>query len=133
MNAAMTRPQSGSRSRQPGHGHGDENRRAHEVGGDEDAPSIPAVGDEAAVQPEDERRDAVREAHREHAERPAGLEGEPHQGDVLERVAELARRYRDVHAPEVAPAQERERPARRRERVDARLFGRTGDRIGHEV
>jgi hypothetical protein len=76
------------------------------------------------VQAEDERRQAVGESNREHAARPAGLEGEPHQRDVLERVAELARRHRDVDAAEVAPAQQLERAPRRRERVDPRLFGR---------
>ena len=85
------------------------------------------------MEPENQRRDAVGEPHREDPERPAGLEGEPHEGDVLEGVPELARRDRHVDAPEVAPAQQRECAAGRRESVHARLLGRTRDRIGHEV
>jgi len=54
------------------------------------------------VEAEDERRDAVGEPHRHHAEGSARLEGEPHQRDVVERVAELADRDGDIEATEVA-------------------------------
>src|SRR5262249_49453379 len=51
-----------------------------------------------------------RESDREHAERPSRLEREPHQRDVLERVAELADGDGPVDVTEVAPTQEGERP-----------------------
>ena len=60
------------------------------------------------MQPEDDRRDAVGEPDGDDAERAAGVEREPHQRDVVERVAELARRDREEEAAEVRPAQQRQ-------------------------
>ena len=84
-----------------------EQRAAEEVGGDHRAPAVEPVGDEAAVEAEGERRDAVGEADGQHAERAAGDERVPHQREVLERVAELARGDRQVHAPKVRPPEQR--------------------------
>ena len=42
------------------------------VGGDHQALAAGAVGEQAAVEAEDQRRDAVGQPHCEHAERPAG-------------------------------------------------------------
>jgi hypothetical protein len=55
------------------------------------------------VQPEQERRHAVRQADREDAERPGRDQREPHQCDVMERVAELADDDRRIRPPEIAP------------------------------
>lgn len=44
---------------------------------------------------------------RDHSQRAAGLEREPHQRDVLERVSELADGDREIDTAEVPPAQER--------------------------
>ena len=84
----------------------------------------------AAVEAEDDRRDAVRQPDRDHAERPARVEREPHQRDVVQRVAELARRYCEVEPAEVGPAQELQGAPRRRcgQLELARLIE---DRIGH--
>ncbi len=58
---------------------------------------------------EEQGRDAVGQAHDEHTHGPAGLEREPHERDVLEGVAELARRDRRVGEAEVVPAEEMQR------------------------
>ena len=89
-------------TRQPGDRDRHEHDPANEVGGDHHAPPIPAVGDDSAVQPEEERGHAVGEPNRDHAERPARDEREPHERDVLEGVAELADRDRRVRPPKVA-------------------------------
>jgi hypothetical protein len=94
---------------------------AAKVGGHHRPAPVEPVGDEPAVEAECEGGDAVREPDRDHAERAAGRQGEPHQRDVLEGVAELARGNREVHAAEIAPAQEAERPFRG--------FGRPRDRL----
>ena len=56
---------------------------------------------------EEERGDAVGEPHGDDAERAARVEREPHQRDVAERVADLARRDREVERAEVAAPQQR--------------------------
>jgi hypothetical protein len=61
------------------------------------------------VEPEQQRRDAVRKPHGDDAERPACLQRDPHQRDVVEGVAELAGRDRQEQAPEVGPSQEAQR------------------------
>ena len=96
-------------TREPGDGNGDERRAAHEVGTDHQPPAAPAVGGDPAVQPEDEGRQAVGQPHGHDAERTAAVEGEPHQGDVVERVADLARRDGAEEEPEVTAPQEPER------------------------
>ena len=106
-NAAATSTASGRCPESPAIATGTSTSGANEIGADHHAPPVPAVGDDAAVEPEDECRHAVGEADGDHAERPAGDEREPHEGDVLERVAELADRDGGVGAPEVPPPQER--------------------------
>jgi hypothetical protein len=106
---------------------------AHEVGADEDAATVPPVGGEPTVEPKYESGHAVRQPHGEDAQRSARLEGEPHERDVLECVPELARRDRDIHAPEVGAREQREGAPRRRDRVDTRLLGCVGDRVGHRL
>ena len=105
-NDATTSPQSGRLPASPAIATGTSTIAAHEVGGDHQPLSAEAVGGEAAVQAEEERRDAVGQAHRDHAAGAADVEREPHQGDVVERVAELARGDGEIHAPEVAAAQQ---------------------------
>src|SRR5206468_10409991 len=56
---------------------------------------------------------AVGEPDDEHSRRPACLEREPHQGDVLKCVSELARGDGCVREPEVASAEEAESAPRR--------------------
>ena len=72
---------------------------------------------------EEERRDAVREPHRDDAEWAGRVQRDPHQGDVVEHVAELTGRDREEEVAEVLPAQKRDRA----------LAGRHGllGRIGH--
>jgi hypothetical protein len=83
------------------------------------------------VEPEDDGRNAVGEADRDHTERATRDEGEPHESDVLERVAELADRNRSVRAPKITPPKERERGLRSRRvfRANRRDLGR--HRFGH--
>jgi hypothetical protein len=85
------------------HGNGYEQRAAEEVGRDHRPAAVEAVGDEPAVEAESERRDAVRKPDGQHAQRPAGDERVPHEREVLEGVAQLARRYREIHTPKVRP------------------------------
>ena len=118
-------------TRQPGDRHRDEHDPANEVGGDHHAPPIPAVGDDSAVQPEEERGHAVGEPNRDHAERPARDEREPHERDVLERVAELADRDRRVRPPKVAAPEERGRPLGPSRLSREQLFRSRGRRLGH--
>jgi hypothetical protein len=82
------------------------------------------------VKAEHERRDAVREPDCEHAERAGRHEREPHQRDVVERVAELADDDRRVRAPEVGALQKVERAPFGQGRVELFLRQR-GDRICH--
>jgi hypothetical protein len=56
---------------EPRDGDGEQDRGADQVGRDQNATAVPAVRDEAAVEPEDERGNAVREAHSQDSERPA--------------------------------------------------------------
>jgi hypothetical protein len=58
------------------------------------------------VQAEQQRRDAVGEAHDHDPERPTVQQREPHDGDVVKRVAELADRNREIEAAEIMSAQE---------------------------
>jgi hypothetical protein len=83
------------------------------------------------VEAEDERRHAVGQPDGQDAERPTRLEGEPHERDVLERVAELAGRHGDVDAAEVPPPEKPEGAALGRDGVNARLLGGVGHRVGH--
>jgi hypothetical protein len=64
------------------------------------------------MQSKDEGRQAVGQLHGDHAERSAAVEGEPHQRDVVERVAGLARRDGAEEEPEVPAPQEPERRGR---------------------
>jgi hypothetical protein len=116
---------------EPGDRHGDQHGAARDVGADHHPAPVAPVGDEAAVQAEDEGREAVGEPHGEHAERAGADEREPHQCDVVEGVAELADNDRRVGAPEVAPVQQAERARRRQRRVEL-LFRQRGDRICHD-
>ena len=84
-----------------------------------------------AVQAEDERRQAVGEPDGDDAERAAALEREPHQRDVVERVAELADRDGEEQVAEVAPPQEREATRPARAGVRRQLPGDVEDRVGH--
>ena len=95
-------PPERQRAREPGGGDGNEHDAAHEICADHQALPAEPVGREAAVQPEDERGDAVGEPYGDDPERPAGVEREPHQRDVVQRVAELAGGDREVEPPEVA-------------------------------
>ena len=54
------------------------------------------------MQAEDERGHAVGEPYCNDAEWPAGVEREPHQGDVVQRVAQFARRDGQVDVTKVA-------------------------------
>ena len=60
------------------------------------------------MEAEEERRHAVGEADGDDPERAAPIKREPHQGDVAEGVAELARGDRAEEDPEVAAAQQPE-------------------------
>ena len=83
------------------------------------------------MQAEEERRDAVCKPDNEHTGRPRDLEGEPHERDVLEGVAELARRDRGVREAEVSPAKEVEGALGRLPTgVWERLLGLGGQGIG---
>ncbi len=109
----------------------DQDRSAEEVGRDHRPPPLEPVGEEAAVQAEKKRRDAVGEPDDEHACRARDLEGEPHERDVLERVAELAGRDRRVRQAEVPPAKEVEGALGRLPmRVWERFLGLGGQYIG---
>jgi hypothetical protein len=125
------RPQR-QRARQAGNRDRNQRGCAHEVGADHQAPAGRAVGKQPAMEAEDERGDAVREPDGDHPERPSRQQGRPHQCDVLERVAELARDDREVDATKPRPAEQCCHPgARRRYRGLTRLFGDGGHRIGH--
>src|SRR5439155_25753866 len=63
-------------------------------------------------------------------ERTAAVEGEPHQGDVVERVADLARRDGAEEEPEVSAPQEPERRGASGPRELA-LARQVEHRIGH--
>jgi hypothetical protein len=91
------------RAGKPGRRDRGEDDPARDVGAHHQPLPAPAVCSDPAVQAEDERRDAVGQTHRDDAERPAGVEREPHQCDVVERVAELAGRNREIEPPEVGP------------------------------
>src|SRR5262249_37741292 len=89
-------------------------------------------GEDAAVEAEDERRHAVGEPHDQNAQRPARDERRPHQRDVLERIADLARAHREIDAPEARPPQQRERAGGgRREGMWQRLLRRCSYGICH--
>ena len=63
--------------------------------------AAPAIRGDAAVEAEHERRQAVGEPYRDDAERAAALECDPHQRDVVQRVAELAHGHGEIQRPEV--------------------------------
>ena len=94
--------------------------------------AAPAVGGEPAVQAEDDRGDAVREPHGDHPERPADVEREPHQRDVVQRVAELARGDGEVEAAEVGPPQQLARALPAAAAL-LELARDVEDRIGHRA
>ena len=103
---------------------------AKQIGANHQPAAVEAVGGEAPVEAEDKRRHAVREADGDDAQGATGVEGEPHEGDVVQRVAELARCDCEVEVAKVVPAQQRERPRRPR-RQRAQLVGECRDRIAH--
>jgi hypothetical protein len=105
---------------------GHEHEAANEIGDDHHPSPVPPIGDDPAVEPEDDCRNAVGEADRDHTKRATRDEGEPHESDVLERVAELADRNRPVRASEITPPKERERGlgSRRVFRAGRRDLGR---------
>ena len=109
----------------------DKHRGSDEVGADEHPLPVPAVGGDAAVEAERERRHAVCEPHRDDAERASRDEREPHERDVVQRVAELAGGDGDEEAAEVAAVAEQvECPPRRCLRLE-QLFRDGSDRVGH--
>ena len=83
------------------------------------------------MQPEEERGHAVGEPHRDHSSGTADVEREPHQRDVVERVAELARGDGEVHPSEVRAVEQVERARRGRRRLQ--LTRNVEDGIGHEA
>ena len=83
------------------------------------------------MQPEDERRDAVGEPYGDDPERPAGVEREPHQRDVVQRVTELAGGDREEEPAEVAAPEQVQRLGRGRCGAGLELAGDVEDRIGH--
>ena len=83
------------------------------------------------MQAEEKGGDAVGQAHGDDAERAARLQRHPHEGDVVERIAELARGDGEKQVPEVVPAQEPQRPRRRAGRELEALFRQRGDGVGH--
>lgn len=87
-------------------GHRDEQDAAEQIRGDHRPPPVEPVGNEAAVEPEGECGDAVRQAHGQHAERAARDERVPHEGEILEGVAQLARGDREVDAAKVGASKE---------------------------
>jgi hypothetical protein len=98
------RPQ-GKVTRESDDRYGGERPRANQIGGDHETLPVEAICCDAAVEAEDQRRDAVGESDRDDAERPTGLEREPHQRDVVERVAELTREHGEVDPAEVTSAE----------------------------
>jgi hypothetical protein len=93
-------------TRQARNRHRNEDETANDVGRDHHPAPVPAVGDDAAVQPEQERRHAVGQSDGDHPQWPARDEREPHQRDVLECVSELADGDGGVRAAEVSAAKE---------------------------
>ena len=65
------------------------------------------------MQAEDDRGDAVGETDGDDAERTTGVEREPHERDVVQRVAELACNHGEVQVTEVGAAKESKRRCRR--------------------
>jgi hypothetical protein len=110
----------------------DENRASHQVGHDHRAPALEAVREQAPVEAKKQCRDAVGEADGEHAQRPGRLEREPHERDVLKRVAELARDDGAVSEAKIPPAKKAERSATPTHGLQPRLPGRSGKRSGHD-
>lgn len=119
-------------ARQTGDRDRDEHGRSGEIGADQQSPSIPPIRGEAAVQAEDERGDAVGESDRDDAERPARIEREPHQRDVVQRVAELARGDGEIHVPEFVPPEQLECASGTRRRRPQLVRDR-GHGIGHAM
>jgi len=117
------------RACEAGDSDGDQHDPPHEIGADHQPLSAEAVRSQATVQAEDERRNAVREPHGDDPQRPAGVEREPHQRDVVERIAELARRDREVQPPEVGAAQEVQRPSGRRRHARLELARDVENRV----
>ena len=105
--AAATSARSGQLAGEAGDRDRDQDRGANEIGCNHRPPPVEPIGDDTAVETEEECGHAVGEPDRNHSQRAAGLEREPHQRDVLERVSELADGDRDIDTAEVPPAQER--------------------------
>ena len=79
------------------------------------------------MQAEENRRDAVREADGHHTEGAAGVEREPHERDVVQRVAELAGGDGQEQTAKVWPAEQPERAvASRPRRFELARMSRTG-------
>ena len=83
------------------------------------------------MQAEQEGRHAVGDPDGDDAERAALLEADPHQRDVVERVAELAHRDGEVERAEVRAAQEPER-AGPGGLCEPDLARDVEDRVGHD-
>ncbi len=99
-------PPEGERAVDRRDSHRHEHGAAHEIGPDHELSAAPTVRRDPAVQAEHDPRDAVGEPHRDHPERAAGLQREPHQRDVVQRIAELADRDRREQRREVAPPEQ---------------------------
>jgi len=63
------------------------------------------------------------------AEWPAGVEREPHQRDVVERVPEFARGDCEIQPPEVGPVEEVQRAGRRQRNAGLELARDIENRI----
>ncbi len=109
-----------------------EHGSAREICTDHHAPPIPPVRREPSVQAEYASGHAVREPDRNDAERTAGIECEPHQGDVMQRISDLACCDREVQAAEVVSPEQSE-GARRARRCRSQLVGDRRHGIGHGV
>ena len=83
------------------------------------------------MQAEDDRRDAVGQPNGDDTERAARVEREPHQSDVVQAVAELARDDREIEPPEVGAAEELKGTTRLAAGAGLELTRDVEDRIGH--
>jgi hypothetical protein len=85
------------------------------------------------VQAEDDRGDAVGQANGDDTEWPARVESEPHQRDVVQAVAELARDDREIEPTEIGAPEELERSTRLPAGARLELTRNVEDGIGQEV
>ena len=118
--------------RQPRNRDGHEDEAADKIGRDHQPPSVPAVGEDSAVQAEDEGRHAVGQPDGDHPERSGRDEREPHERDVLEGVSELADGHRRVCPAEVAAPEKQHRSLRRGGCLGHELLWNRGHGVGHE-